>query len=150
MWFNHNLTPEEHSLENIKVLVNAISPTTNITPLLITPQTKLEQLKLKAPVLISTDFSHYNMPDAKQDTKLQMWKKDKLNIDMSPDEPCGKLSLDIFREWSNKNNYKLSFQAYSTSDSPENWWKEWTNTIFKGVSYAAIGAFSGVKIFFKY
>ena len=151
LWFIHNIkSNQEHSYQNIFILINKINPNIKIKHHLITKNTLLSDLNIEGPVLVSTDFSHYNYKQSFVTLK-QVWNIDKKNIslDLLTDEPCGKEPIRIYKDWCIKNNYKLQFNAYSSSVNPENWWDHWDNNIFNGVTYGAIAAINNNSWFNK-
>ncbi len=142
LWFLHDSdNNQEHSYQNVFVLINKIAPHIKIKNYLITENTSLTDLNIDGPILVSTDFSHHNYKKSFV-TLNQVWNIDKKNaiLDFLTSEPCGKEPLRIFKDWCIKNKYKLQFNAYSSSVNPENWWYQWDNHIFDGVTYGALAA----------
>jgi len=144
LWFKHNPDNDtEHSLKNITVLCKLLYPEIRIKPIEITQDTDLDDIQINTPLLVSTDFSHHNY--SKSDSDLyDVLENDSLLFNnenkSNKNQPCGKEPLRIFKELTNESELKIKLQAYSNSESPENWWKEWEKKKFEGVTYANISA----------
>ena len=61
LWFKHSLHTEyEHSLKNVIDLCYLLFPHIKINNIYIDYNSRLENLEIKPPILVSTDFSHHN------------------------------------------------------------------------------------------
>lgn len=146
LWFKHNPNSnQEHSLENIKLLVKLIDSKIKINNLFIDHESNFNELNIDDYVLASTDFSHHNYGKPARDM-YQVFENDyqilnKNNV-INKVEPCGKDTIKIFKEWINKNNLEVILAGYSDSDQKENWWYEFQkNKQFSGVTYASLNSF---------
>jgi len=146
LWFKHNPNSiQEHSLENIKLLVKLIDSKIEINDLFIDHNSNFNELNIEGYVLASTDFSHHNYGKPARDM-YQVFENDnqilnKNNV-KNKVEPCGKDTIKIFKEWVNKNNLEVILAGYSDSDQKENWWYEFQkNKQFSGVTYASLNSF---------
>lgn len=149
VWFRHNSLDSnpEHSCKNVMRLAQALFPNKTF----LTHEATAQPTMLESPFLISTDFSHYPPPHVSlRDT----WLKDRQNISETVTHPryhmpCGVYGLHAMHSYLSENSHtnrlRLQMQAYSSSESPHNWWsstKDTLNSHFKGVTYAGIGLYA--------
>jgi len=146
LWFKHSIYTEyEHSLKNVCDLCYLLFPGIKINNIYIDSSSKIENLEIRAPVLVSTDFSHHNYCIS-QKNLYEVWKNDSksFNLDIRKDfktiedTPCGNEPLRIYKEWIKKNKYQISLNGYSNSTDKDNWWKSFDNVKFSGVTYAVL------------
>lgn len=144
LWFKHSpFTEYEHSLKNVLDLCYLIYPDIEIKNIYIDHSTKLENINISSPILVSTDFSHHNYVISNK-SLYEVWENDKKsfslskNYDVKESVPCGNQPLRIYKEWIEKNNYKFILTGYSNSSDKENWWKSFDKSIFSGVTYGIL------------
>ena len=144
LWFKHSpYTEYEHSLKNVLDLCFLIYSDIKIKNIYIDHSTKLENINISSPILVSTDFSHHNYVISNKNL-YEVWKNDKKSFSLSKNYntkesvPCGNQPLRIYKEWIKKNDYKFLLTGYSNSTDKENWWKSFDKNIFSGVTYGIL------------
>ena len=150
LWFRHNPNSyTEHSYKNIELLIKKLFPTIIISKFFIDSTTQLNNLNIQdnIPIIVSTDFSHYNIPPPARDMR-EAWENDKqillngkLDMTSMKKTPCGAQPVRIFFDIMKKFKQDRVLLGYSNSQYKENWWHDYRDNMpFDGVTYAALAS----------